>query len=237
MRRAVFGVGEYYHVYNRGVEKRDVFMSRRDYERFLFDMYAMNDRRPFLNSQFHYRGLTSIERLAERRHARGGRHPWQKLVDIVCFCLLPNHFHFILRQAIEGGISLFMQKLGTAYTMYFNERNARTGGLFQGTYKAKHVASDRYFLPLTRYIHLNPLDLLDPGWKERGVGKGREAQRFIVDYPWSSYADFIGTARFPRIVENDLTSKLVGSPRHYQEYVSRFRVADLGAISDLTIEV
>jgi len=236
VRGIIFGNGEYYHVYNRGVEKRDVFTAQFDYERFLFDVYAMNDQRPFLNSQFHYRGLASIERLAERRAATRERTPWRRLVDVVCFCLLPNHFHLILRQCVDGGLSLFMQKLGTAYTMYFNERYQRSGGLFQGTFKAKHVATDRYFLPLSRYVHLNALDLFESDWRERGIRHVQRARGHLFNYPWSTYRDFVGHQRFPRVVDGTLIRRLVGSPQSYQEYVGRFRPSGLRALSALGLE-
>lgn len=236
MRRVVFGQGEFYHVYNRGVEKRVIFPGDRDYARFLFDVYAMNDPRPFLNSQFHYRGLASIERLAQRRDADRRRTPWQRLVDVVCFCLLPNHFHLLLRQVAEGGVSRFMQKLGTAYTMYFNERHQRTGRLFEGPFKAKHVSSDRYFLPLTRYIHLNVLDLFEAEWRERGIRSPSRAREHLLEYPWSSYREFIGQPRYPRIVDGALIRQLVGSPSSYPAYVEQFRPAGLSILSPVTIE-
>jgi len=237
MRRVQFADGEYYHVYNRGVEKRDVFGARADYERFLFGLYALNDRRPFLNSQYHYRGLTSIERLAGRVRERGAAEKRIALVDLVCFCLMPNHFHLLLRQRGDDGVSLFMQKLGTAYTMYFNEKYERSGGLFQGTYKAIHVPHDRYFLPLSRYIHLNPLDVFEPRWRERGVRGSKKTHDFLFEYPWSSYADYVNRPRYPLLLDAVLIRGLVGGPGQYQEYVEAYRPAEATNISPFTIEV
>ena len=168
MRNLIFVNGEYYHVYNRGIEKRDVFLDDRDYFRFLISIRESN-----------HLGVVDLSdipdpvnqfREAEKRKAK-------PLVDLVCYCLMPNHFHLILRQVENRGISKFMQKLCTAYTMYFNKKYKRTGVLFQGPYKAKRIDGDQYLLQLSRYIHLNPLDLSD--------GEEQETE-FIKNYKWSS---------------------------------------------------
>ncbi len=229
MRRAEFGSGECYHVYNRGVEKREVFTTPADYARFLYHLVACNNRRPLLNSQYYYRGLTSIERVVTER----GREP---LVDLLCFCFMPNHFHLLLRQRIDEGIPLFMQKVGTAYTMYFNAKYQRSGGLFQGTYKSIHVASDQYLLPVSRYVHLNPLDLLQPGWKECGLRSPHRAQTFVREYRWSSYADFCGDLRYPSALNQRHLRETFGPPKAYRAYVEDWNRRALSRISHLTIE-
>lgn len=227
MRRVQFADSEYYHAYNRGVEKREVFLHQKDYERFLFCLYACNDHRPLQNSQFHYRGPASIG----KREA--GRIP---LVDIICFCLMPNHYHLLLRQRAAAGITKFLQKVGTAYTMYFNTKYEHSGYLFQGRYQAVHIPTERYFLPLTRYIHLNPLDLLQSGWKEHGIKDQRRAHRFLVSYPWSSYPDYIGQPRHQLLLITELLQSMFRTPQEYREYAESWRHRDFLRISDLTIE-
>src|SRR5690606_36166474 len=91
------------------------------------------------------------------------------LVEIGAYCLMPNHFHILLKSKEDDGISKFMNKLGTSYSMYFNRRYERTGILFQGRYKAKHVESDEYLKYLFSYSHLNPIKIIDPSWKDRGL--------------------------------------------------------------------
>lgn len=237
MQRVPLADGEYYHIYNRGVEKRTIFTARADYERFLFDLYALNDRHPFLNSQYHYRGSTSIERLAARARTLGERQQRVTLVDLVCFCLMPNHYHLLLRQRGDDGVSLFMQKLGTAYTMYFNEKYQRSGALFQGRYKAIHVPHDRYFLPLSRYIHLNPLDMIEPRWKRTGIKNIEKARRFLLTYPWSSYADYVGNPQFPFLLDSELIRGIFGSLARYQSYVEAYHLADWEKVTPFSIEV
>lgn len=237
MQRVPLADGEYYHIYNRGVEKRTVFTARADYERFLFDLYALNDRHPFFNSQYHYRGSTSIERLATRARTLGERQQRVTLVDLVCFCLMPNHYHLLLRQRGDDGVSLFMQKLGTAYTMYFNEKYQRSGALFQGRYKAIHVPRDRYFLPLSRYIHLNPLDTIEPRWKRMGIKSIPRARHFLLTYPWSSYADYVGNPQFPFLLDTELIRGIFGSPARYQSYVEAYHFVDWEKVAPFSIEV
>src|SRR3989338_8589941 len=162
MRKTPFVDGEYYHVFNRGVDKRKIFLNPRDYERFLFLLGACNDKVPLLNSTYFYKGLNSLEELFKNKERN-------KLVEVLSFCLMPNHFHLLLRQRDKGGISKFLQKISTGYTMYSNNKNKRTGSLFQGPFKAKHIDDDEYLETAIRYIHLNPLEIKESKWKEKGV--------------------------------------------------------------------
>jgi REP element-mobilizing transposase RayT len=133
---------ELYHVYNRGVEKRDVFLNQDDLNRFFSSIIEFNSQKP-------------IGSLHERSFVKKEGEPGEKLVSIVAYCLNPNHFHLILQQEMDGGISEFMKRLGGGYTGYFNEKNKRSGALFQGKYKSKHVDSDNYLKHLSAYINLN----------------------------------------------------------------------------------
>ena len=108
---------------------------------------------------------------------------------------MPNHFHILLKEKREDGISLFMQKLTTAYTMYFNKKNERTGSLFGGTFKAEHLDKDTYLKYIFAYMHLNPLKLINPKWKELGLKNFNQANSFLVNYKWSSYLDYKGHIR------------------------------------------
>lgn len=106
---------------------------------------------------------------------------------------MPNHFHLLVREKREGDISLFMKKLSTAYAMYFNKRYDRSGTLFEGRFKAKHVDTDEYLKYLFAYIHLNPVKLIDPKWKENGIQNRKEAKRSLKTYDFSSYLTYTGT--------------------------------------------
>jgi len=170
---------EVYHIYNRGTEKRNIFLTERDYERFIALLYLSNSKNPIKMEE--QRGRTLRELLETERG--------EPLVDIGAYCLMPNHFHLLLRQREDGGISKFMQKLVTGYTMYFNVKNDRTGTLFQGRYKSKHAGEDRYLKYLMSYIHLNPSALFNSDSARSNLDAHLEA------YQYSSYADYAGIYR------------------------------------------
>lgn len=183
MNRTPFEIDEWYHCYNRGVDKRDIFMSEADYERFLALLYVANDRSP-IHLRTVSRGSTSAEIFGSERGER--------LVNVGVFTLIPNHFHLLLREITEGGIALFMQKLGTAYTMYFNTLYERTGSLFGGRFKSKHIADDRYLKRVVNYIHGNVAELIEPGWEEGIVRDRKSLRSFMNEYRYSSFRDYGG---------------------------------------------
>ncbi|MEA2007040.1 MAG: transposase [Patescibacteria group bacterium] len=151
---------EIHHVYNRGVDKRRVFIDVVDYERFLACLVLLNDQdvyrmvrwRDFNRKQVK-QGVSEVRPLEFRALNLGACQP---LVKIISYCLNPNHFHLILKQISEKGIALFMQKLGTAYTMYFNKRHNRSGSLFQGKFKNALIDDDQ-LLFLSVYVSCNHL--------------------------------------------------------------------------------
>ncbi len=145
MNREPFVTGEYYHVYNRGVDKRDIFMSRKDVDRFSLSIKEFNQHQP----------IRSLKDKAIENKDSSGVEPPKVLVSVVFYCLNPNHFHFILKQEIDGGISEFMKRLSGGYTTYFNLKNKRSGALFQGRFKSKLIDNDAYLLRIRPYVHLN----------------------------------------------------------------------------------
>ncbi len=177
-----FSVGEYYHIYNRGVDKRRIYLTDSDYQRFSKLLYIANSCNAFEISTLTREKFFSID--------RGPR-----LVDVGAYCLMPNHFHLVLKELANGGISQFMKKLLTGYAMYFNARNERTGALFQGKFKAKHISSDEYLRHVPLYVHMNSIDLVAPRWKEKGNVELDKAERFMKEYRYSSFPDFAGIPR------------------------------------------
>ncbi len=143
MRKAPFIIGEYYHIYNRGTDKRLVFMDISDLMRFIQSMDEFNVLDP----------IGSILENKNKEKEFGNRIT--KLVEIVSYSLNPNHYHFILSPLVENGIEKFMQKLGIGFTRYFNEKYKRSGVLFQGKYKSIHINTDKYLMYLSAYINLN----------------------------------------------------------------------------------
>lgn len=150
MRKIPFGSGEFYHIYNRGTDKRTIFQDTHDYGRFLQSLAEFNVIQPIGSI---YENSFS-PRLGNRTSKlEAGKTP--SLVEIVCYCLNPNHFHILLRQVVDKGVSEFMKRVGGGYTKYFNNKYHRSGVLFQGQFQAVHVASNQYLLHLSAYINLN----------------------------------------------------------------------------------
>jgi putative transposase len=202
---------EFYHIYNRGTDKRDIFSTNEDRERFLALLYLCNAVEPVHISNIQKkRGSTLIEALPETETR-------EALVDICAYCLMPNHFHLLVREKEEQGISRFMQKLMTGYTMYFNRRHERTGTLFQGKFKATHADNDLYLKYLIAYIHLNPVKLIEPKWKDDGIQDKVSAERYLRDYKYSSYQDYLGAQRAESIIINKIAlPEYFSAPREFE---------------------
>ena len=141
--------GEFYHVYNRGVDKRNVFMCEDDIDRFSQSMKEFNVVTP----------IGSIFEQMLRKRKFGNETPKtskeEQLVRLIAFCLNPNHYHFIIEQLVDGGISAFMKRLNGGYTNYFNLKYKRSGSLFQGVFQARHIGLNNYLLHLSAYVNLN----------------------------------------------------------------------------------
>ena len=174
-RKIVFANGEYYHLFNRGVERRLVFTNKREFLRAvdLVNFYRF-DKPPLRYSKF----LALSEELKPNFLASLD----EKIVEVIAFCLMGNHFHFLVKQVRDNGISKFMANFMNSYTKYFNTKYQRVGPLFQGAFKAVHIESDEQLLHLSRYIHLNP------------VSSFMVKSDQLKDYQWSSYPDYTGIA-------------------------------------------
>ena len=143
------------------------------------------------------------------------------LVDIGAYCLMPNHFHLLVREKNEGGIQKFMLKLLTAYSMYFNKKNERSGSLFENRFRALHVDDDDYLRYLLAYIHLNPIKLIDPHWKENGIRNTREAKQYLAGYQHSSYLDYTEGERYERAILNpEAFPKYFQTPNEFKDMVA-----------------
>ncbi len=143
MRKVKFVNGEYYHIFNRGVDKRPVFIEQYDFQRFFQGMKEFNNIDP----------IGSIYENSFRKNA--DQLGISKLVSFACYCLNPNHYHFVIKQLTEQGVEKFMHRLGIGYTKYFNKKYERNGFLFQGPFKAIYINTNEYLLHLSAYVNLN----------------------------------------------------------------------------------
>lgn len=207
-----------YHVYNRGVEKRDIFLDNEDRALFIHHLFALNNVKRIHNLE-RKRQDTSIKT--------------EKLVSILGFCLMDNHYHLLLQERTEGGISKFMQKIGTGYTMYFNKKNSRSGALFQGKFKSKEIKTDAQCNYILDYIHMNPLKSYEGG------------PTYLIDmlmqYRWSSFLDYMGKHNFQSVLDTSFYKEYFldasGYKNHFSKTLSfKKEIKDRADISDICID-
>lgn len=191
MRKTPFVVGEFYHIYNRGTDHREIVGDFFDRQRFLQSMIEFNVTEPIGSiyaQQFNPLSTPTTK--------------WkQKLVNIVAYCLNPNHFHFILEEVSEKGIEKFMQKLGGGYTRYFNEKNHRTGVLFQGKFKSVHIDTDEYLLHVSAYVNLND--------RIHKIPRGSSC---------SSWDEYMGNNKGEDICSKDIILERFNNKKEYQKF-------------------
>ena len=181
-RSVPFIVGEWYHCFNRSIDKRTAFEDSRDYHRFLELLYLANDKSPLRRDDIGIRKFEEVLNIP-----RGKR-----LVTVGAFCLMPTHFDLVLQETIVGGITAFMRKIGTSYTLYFNARHKRAGNLFLKPFQSRHVPTTRSFQHLVNYVHSNPAMLYEPGWRTDHVVDPQFLEEQITAYPYSSLGAHTG---------------------------------------------
>ena len=241
MRKVKFEVGKYYHVCNRGVDKRNIFNSDADKWRFLQGIFLFNDENRLLNTLFQIekenQGRINFNLLKDFVDKNiENRNP---LVRILADCLMPNHYHFLLEEIKEGGISSFMQKLG-GYTTFFNKKNNREGCLFQGRFKAIEIKNDIQLQYVLAYINvINPGQLIKPNLKEVGVENIEELERifnFAKEYSFSTNPDYLGI-RDSFIIEKGIYKEFFPTSEDYEEFIRDILLSKYRNIDDnLTLE-
>ncbi len=187
-----------YHLLNRGIEKRNIFLEEEDYLRFVHNFIDFNTTESKVHQSYQRRRLETQTELDSSEDIQ--------LVDLLSWCLMPNHPHIMVYEKMEKAAGCFSRKVFGGYTKYFNEKHERSGVLFQGKTKIIPVEKEAHFLYLPFYIHLNPLDLFQKNWKEDGIKDVKAAMRFLEQYRWSNYRDIIGLGdgEFSKIANKEL---------------------------------
>lgn len=211
-----FAPDEWYHCFNRGVDKRIIHTSPEDYERFLSLLYACNSSESIHVSNLR-QGKTLVELIASQ--ARG-----TPLVSIGAYCLMPNHFHLLLREHDYGGITSFMRRLGTGYTMYFNLKYERVGALFQGAFKSRRINTDQYFNRAVSYIHANPAELIEPEWKSGDIVDVDHVEEFLTAYKYSSFPDFISERPESSLIDKEPVNELLEAEQSFTRLLEEARI-------------
>lgn len=214
-REIELAVGEIYHIYNRGVDKRKVFLCEDHFRRFYESMYLFNDK----NFDYATSGRW-ITRMAELNTMRATGHDIRKrIVDIIAFDLMDNHFHIGLIPIVEDGASIFMHKLQMGYSRWLNPQLERTGNLFEHSFKAKHVNDPAYsdFLPI--YIHWNSGDRYGLPWREGGIENWDEALTLLGEHKWSSHNVAMREPQELPVVSERYLQDVYGSKEEYLNHM------------------
>lgn len=200
-RKIPLATGEFYHIFNRGITHQPVFLDKRDYERANLTLfYYRFNKPPSKLSRFQSLSIQEKEENMKLLMKSG-----DVIIKIISYVLMPNHFHLLLQQTKDKGISTFISKFTNSYTKYFNTKNKRRGDLFQGVFKAVRIETDEQLLHLSRYIHLNPL-----------VSFVVKENSFLT-YPWSSFLDYL-SSKSSFIWTEPVLSKF-RSPGEYKKFV------------------
>ena len=215
------------HVLNRGVDKRKIFIDDKDYFRFIHDLYEFNDINNVNTTFYKFKKIKNGN--IENKKAR------KLLVYIYAYCLMPNHYHLLLEEKVENGISLFMKKLNMGYARYFNLKYDRSGALFQGKYKAVAIRDDSHFIYIPYYIHANPLDIEFSEWRDRKLKNTKDALDFLNNYRWSSHLDYIGIKNFPSLIKTDFLNEVFGGEEGYKKKIKQW-LKDLNFNNSINLE-
>jgi putative transposase len=202
---------ELWHTLNHGIEGRDLFLDSQDYARFVHNLYEFNDSAPAGNAYrlFDTSDVMDIVNPSFRKVR-------DKLVDIHGWTLMKDHYHLLLSERVENGISLFLRKLNVGYANYVNQRYERKGTLYRGRTKKILIDREAHFLYILHYLHLNPLDYLQGSekWRLRSknnINSAEGALKYLDTYRWSSYLDYSGKKNFPSILTTSLFKGALGN--------------------------
>ncbi len=215
---------ELFHVLNRGVEKRQIFMDSMDHARFVHNLYEFNKTQPMINTA---RLLLNQSSPMSDLRGRSSRVP---LVDVHAWVLMGNHYHLLLSERVEGGLTRFIMKLNVGYAKYFNEKYKRKGTLFQGRTKKILIDTDAHFLHIVHYIHLNPLDFLPAAkqWRQLEISDTAQALAHLEQYRWSSYLDYCGKKNFPSVITKGLFDEVYTDyPTTIRKYLQEIESAEI----------
>ncbi|MFH0791845.1 MAG: transposase [bacterium] len=219
MRKIQFVRGNFYHIYNRGTDKRSIFQDDEDRWRFLQGLFLFNDSGEITTTLWDIKSVFGKVNFNTIR-AFMKDHQRVPITKILSDCLMPNHFHLLVEETKENGISRFMQKFGTGYTMYFNKKYERSGGLFSGPFKAVMIDSQEQLEYILAYINvLNPAQLVEPNLKKIGINNLEKILDFVEKYLWSTHREYLGL-RESVIIEKSGPAEIFNNPKKYLDFIT-----------------
>ena len=219
IKRPQFVNGEIYHIIVRGIAGQKIFLQEKDYLRYFFNLYRFNDKKVVVRDYSFQKTIPIILRdgfpqMLETRQEISR----DLLVEVLGICLMPNHIHLLVRQLADGGISLFFQKMG-GYSSYFNKKYQRFGSLFQRPFKIVHIKDNNQLLIVVTYIHLNPVGLIEPDWKIKGIFNPQRIIEFLELYSWSSYMHYLGKKDLTWLINSDFLNQILKTPEDFRSFV------------------
>lgn len=234
---------EIYHVIIRGVGGAPIFKNEQDYYRAIFSLFEFNNANP-VNIFRRRKEIKNVKQILKNKliQTKRGQSSYpgvlglssselstvflpdmrDLLVNIFAFCFMPNHIHLLIQQIKNNGITRFMRKLGTGYASYFNKKYDRKGHLFQSRFNAIHIENNDQLKTVFNYIHLNPVSLIEPNWKELGIKDPKKVNKFLESFKWSSYLDCIGKKNFPSVTERDFMLKIIGGEQAHKNDIENW---------------
>jgi putative transposase len=226
---------EIYHIINRGTDKRKIFLDDKDYLRFIHDLFEFNDEKPAFNIGYNFKN----QYIDVKRQYIKKREPRKLLVEILAFCLMPNHYHLLIKPLTKNSKSEFIKKLNGGYAKYFNNKYERSGRLFEGKYKSILIKNESHFIHILYYIHLNPLDLIVSEWRERNIltSDVNKIMKFLENYRWSSFLDYIGKKNFPSVTQREFLNNFFEGPENHKKSILKWlKEMNLEEIKEITLE-
>lgn len=236
-RKEEFINGNVYHVILRGIDGNLIFKDTDDYYRGIFSIYEFNNSIPV--EIWLRRKQRKQEKILEALGDRVSQFPLRDLlVDILAFCFMPNHLHLLLKQKSDNGITRFMRKLGAGYAGYFNRKYQRKGYVFQNRFLSVYVKDDNQLQIVFNYIHANPASLIEPNFKEIGIKNPTQVIKFIENYKWSSYQDYVGIRNFPSVTDRNFMVGMIGEEKGVKAALKNWIIykKKLSEFSDLFLE-
>jgi len=207
-----------YHIFNKTIDQKRVFQS---------DKYSQEfyQRLIYYRSTNSTRSYSDIDKLNKETQEIINQDIFIEKdyqIKVLSYSFMPNHYHMLLSPLTKNGIPLFMKKFNGGYAKYFNERYNRTGALFEGKYKRIIIKNEAHFIHIPYYIHLNPLDLITPEWREKKLHDFNKAIKFLESYRWSSHMDYLGVKNFPSVTQREFLFDIFGSNKQYGQKIEEW---------------
>ncbi|MEW5907726.1 MAG: transposase [Patescibacteria group bacterium] len=233
LRKEKFTTNEYYHIYNRTLSNSPFFREKSNCERLIKALLLANSTQASQALQFLRDNKNApIENALEI--AKNGK----KLVDVVCYVIMPDHYHLLLKERLEGGITSFIHRCNISVAKYINTKINRHGPFFESLFKSKHITTNEYLLHLSLYIHLNPLDFISgKQWRRHKIQNWNKIRNRLIAYPYSSLKNFLEKNYNDKILSGtEIIKKQFKNKMGYESFLHEWSEETFDAINEIIID-